>query len=294
MASDARKSGGETADGGRGRPQGEASEARARRKIKRSRTSSPSASRPSSSSGTASASWTTRRRAGGCSPSGRTFLFAALWWLLYPSWPVPTTYFPGLLGYDQRAAVEAGPDHGRGGAGAAGAGGRHGPRGADHGRPGAVELCPGRRADGFQRELRPVPRARRRRAGLLPDAGRRRVAVGRPTRRHRAHDHPRHSQRRRPGPRLADAAVRRRPDPHPRADRRRRRRTCCSLAGQHDADAEAAARGQPVFAENCAACHGESGAGMPRDGCPGCRTRSGSTAPRTSDRWPRSRTRATA
>ena len=200
--------------------------------------------------------------------------------------------FPRSSGLRSARRGRGGPDHGRGAAGAAGAGGRHGPPGADHGRPGALELCPGRGADGFQRELRPVPRARRRRAGLLPDAGRRRLAVGRPTRRHRVHDHQRHSQRRRRGPRSGDAAVRRRPDPDPGAGRRCRD-YIRSLAGQ-DADAEAAARGQPVFAENCAACHGENGAGMPEMGRRACGMRSGSMAPRRRSRWPRSGTRATA
>ena len=67
-----------------------------------------------------------------------------------------------------------------------------------------------------------------------------------------------------------------------------------SLAGQ-DADAEAAARGQPVFAENCAACHGENGAGMPEMGAPSLRDAIwlyGATSGRS--RWPRSGTRATA
>ena len=33
------------------------------------------------------------------------FLFAVVWWVLYPSWPGTRSYFPGLLGYDQRAVV---------------------------------------------------------------------------------------------------------------------------------------------------------------------------------------------
>lgn len=35
-----------------------------------------------------------------------SFLFAILWWILYPSWPGTRSYFPGLLGYDQRVEVE--------------------------------------------------------------------------------------------------------------------------------------------------------------------------------------------
>jgi cytochrome c oxidase cbb3-type subunit 3 len=33
------------------------------------------------------------------------FIFAAIWWVLYPSWPFFKTYFPGVLGYDQREDV---------------------------------------------------------------------------------------------------------------------------------------------------------------------------------------------
>jgi len=34
-----------------------------------------------------------------------SFVFAVAWWVLYPSWPGTRSYFPGLLGYDQRAVV---------------------------------------------------------------------------------------------------------------------------------------------------------------------------------------------
>jgi cytochrome c oxidase cbb3-type subunit 3 len=34
------------------------------------------------------------------------FLFAILWWILYPSWPGLNGYFPGLLGYQQRVEVK--------------------------------------------------------------------------------------------------------------------------------------------------------------------------------------------
>jgi cytochrome c oxidase cbb3-type subunit 3 len=36
-----------------------------------------------------------------------TIAFAVLWWLLYPSWPGLRGYFPGLLGYQQRVEVGA-------------------------------------------------------------------------------------------------------------------------------------------------------------------------------------------
>jgi cytochrome c oxidase cbb3-type subunit 3 len=33
------------------------------------------------------------------------FIFAVVWWVLYPSWPFFNTYSPGILGYDQREDV---------------------------------------------------------------------------------------------------------------------------------------------------------------------------------------------
>ena len=33
------------------------------------------------------------------------FIFSIVWWVLYPSWPGIRTYFPGLLGSDQRTVV---------------------------------------------------------------------------------------------------------------------------------------------------------------------------------------------
>jgi cytochrome c oxidase cbb3-type subunit 3 len=35
-----------------------------------------------------------------------TFVFAIVWWVLYPSWPGITGYFPGLLNYQQRVEVK--------------------------------------------------------------------------------------------------------------------------------------------------------------------------------------------
>jgi cytochrome c oxidase cbb3-type subunit 3 len=36
-----------------------------------------------------------------------TIVFAVLWWFLYPSWPWVNSYFPGVLGYSQRQALDA-------------------------------------------------------------------------------------------------------------------------------------------------------------------------------------------
>jgi cytochrome c oxidase cbb3-type subunit 3 len=36
-----------------------------------------------------------------------SIVFAVLWWFLYPSWPWVNSYFPGVLGYSQRQALDA-------------------------------------------------------------------------------------------------------------------------------------------------------------------------------------------
>ena len=41
-----------------------------------------------------------------------------------------------------------------------------------------------------------------------------------------------------------------------------------SLSGKQSGTAEARARGKTIFAENCAACHGDDGKGMPEQGAP--------------------------
>src|SRR3712207_5856816 len=35
-----------------------------------------------------------------------SFIVAVIFWILYPSWPFFKTYFPGILGYEQRQDVE--------------------------------------------------------------------------------------------------------------------------------------------------------------------------------------------
>lgn len=35
-----------------------------------------------------------------------SFIFAVIWWVLYPSWPFFKTYWPGILGYEQREDVQ--------------------------------------------------------------------------------------------------------------------------------------------------------------------------------------------
>jgi cytochrome c oxidase cbb3-type subunit 3 len=259
----------EAAESGRGLPQGEAAEARARRKIKRVQ-DELAFGRPSEQ-----LEWDSIRKLDYPPPRWwvltfwGTFLFAALWWLLYPSWPVFTTYFPGLLGYDQRAAVEE-----------------------------ELMTAEARRARLMQ-ALATVPLEQIAADQELLSY----TLVGGRTAFNencaQCHGLGGAGQGFFPtladddwlwGGRLEDIAFtithgirnggdQARDSEMPRfgADQLLTREQVTdtveyvrSLAGQ-DADAAAAARGQPLFAENCAACHGEDGAGMPEMGAPSLR-----------------------
>ncbi len=269
MASDARKSGGEAPEGGRGRPQGEASEARARRKIKQVQ------DELAFGGPAEQLEWDSIRKLDYPPPRWwvltfwGTFLFAALWWLLYPSWPVFTTYFPGLLGYDQRAAVEQDlitAEAGRARLAQAVATVPLEQITADQellsyalvgGRTAFNENCAqchglGGAGQGFFPTLADDEWLW---GGRLDDIA---FTITHGIR--NGGDEARDSEMPRFG---ADQILTREQVTDVVAYLR-------SLAGQN-ADAEAAARGQPVFAENCAACHGENGAGMPEMGAPSLR-----------------------
>ena len=112
--------------------------------------------------------------------------------------------------------------------------------------------------------------ARRRRPGLLPDARRRRLALGRHARGRSSTPSPTASATAATrGPRLSRCRLRRRPDPDPR----RRSATSPSYVLSLSGRARTRRRRRPsaaqaLFAENCVACHGEGGAGMPELGAP--------------------------
>ena len=196
-----------------------------------------------------------------------TIVWAVGYWVVYPAWPTLNGYTKGMLGYSQRATVA---DEVKAAAGRARRPARPARRRtarADQARAGAAALCHGRRGGCVPGQLRAVPRPRR--AGLrrLSQPQRRRLALGR-------HDrgHPQDHQRRR------RARTRR-----TRAPRRCRATgsTSCSRTPQiadvaeyvlslsgKSSDPAAVARGQKVFADQCANCHGPDGKGKQDQGAP--------------------------
>ncbi len=121
--------------------------------------------------------------------------FAVVWWVLYPSWPWVHTYFPGILGYSQRKALDERM------AEAAAARGAITKRLADASLAqiaGDQELSADRlrrRPGGVQRQLRALSRPGRRGPGPLPEPGRRLLALGRQPRCDPDHDQVRHPER---------------------------------------------------------------------------------------------------
>ena len=108
-----------------------------------------------------------------------TIVFSVVWWILFPSWPWTSGYLPGLIGGNQRLDFERRYDAARVAQAqwtdqiaAPGCGG-------DSGQSGAGAVRHRRRREGLQDQLRALPRPGRRRPGLLPDAGRRRLDLGR-------------------------------------------------------------------------------------------------------------------
>ncbi len=63
---------------------------------------------PRGMSGTASVSSIRRCRAGGCILFYATIVFAVVYWVLYPAWPLASGYTPGVLGYTNRIAGRRG------------------------------------------------------------------------------------------------------------------------------------------------------------------------------------------
>jgi cytochrome c oxidase cbb3-type subunit 3 len=196
------------------------------------------------------------------------FVFAVLWWALYPSWPGTRTYFPGLLGSDQRAAVAEQIQA------------AEARRAEASARIGALENLEEARADPdllhyavtaggvvFANNCAPCHGLGGAGQGFFPsladdewlwggtlDAIQYTVAHG-----------VRNGQ---------DAEARDSQMPRFGADQILTREQVqdvsehvLSLSG-HAGDQEAAARGEAVFAENCVACHGERGEGNQDTGAP--------------------------
>jgi cytochrome c oxidase cbb3-type subunit 3 len=269
MSSGERKSDDKAAESERSRPRGETPEARAKRQIKKVQ-DELAFGRPSEQ-----LEWDSIRKLDYPPPRWwvltfwGTFLFAALWWLLYPSWPVFTTYFPGLLGYDQRAAVEEElmtAEAGRARLAETVAAVPLEQIAADQkllsyalvgGRAAFNENCAqchalGGAGQGFFPTLADDDWLW---GGRLEDIS---FTITHGIR--SGGDQARDSKM----PRFGADQILSREQVTDVVEYVR------SLAGQ-GADAEAAARGQATFGENCAACHGEDGAGIPDMGAPSLR-----------------------
>lgn len=218
------------------------------------------------------------------------FLFAALWWVLYPSWPGVSGYFPGLLNFQQRVEVKKQIDAAEGAraeyartigsetleqlradpqhlayATAAGrvafnnncaqchalggAGQGFFPTLADDdwiwgGTPEAIEhtIAHGVRNGGEEARDSQMPR-------FGADQILTRAQIG---------DVADYLLSLSGGGTAAGAAPAAHADGHGGG----------AAAAARPADAEAAARGEAIFAENCVACHGEGGTGSPEVGAP--------------------------
>ncbi len=121
-----------------------------------------------------------------------TILFAIVYWVLYPAWPLVTGFSHGVLGFSsrgqvaediqaiqaQRAQTEAGLDKAS--------------VDGDRRRQEAAEPGVGSRQGGVRRKLLALPRFGRPGRQRLPQPHQRRLAVGRHARRHPDDDHARH------------------------------------------------------------------------------------------------------
>ena len=208
-----------------------------------------------------------------------TIVWSIGYWIVYPSWPLVTLLHQRLFDWHSREAVvsdldalkaQRGPMVGQLAAASLQEIAR---------RPAAPGICARAGPAGLRRELRAVPRRRRRRRQGLSEPERRRLALGRQARRHRPDHPPRRPLRRRQGrqgavmPAFGRDGILKRADIENVADYVR------SLAGLPvDPKADLAA-GKKVFADSCVTCHGADGKGNRELGAPNLTDASGSTAP---------------
>ena len=194
-----------------------------------------------------------------------TIVWSVGYWIVYPAWPLVTTYTQGTFDWNSRSAVAAD-------LAAINAARRRWrslplPRRGDLRRSETAGVRAGARPPRLRRQLRALSRRRRRRCEGLSQPERRRLAVGRQARRYRDHHPPRRPFDRPQGPSGRMPAFGRdsmlqRPDIVAVADYVR------SLAGLPVAPMANLARGKKLFADNCAACHGDDGKGNRELGAP--------------------------
>ena len=197
----------------------------------------------------------------------RTIVWAIGYWIVYPAWPLVSSYTTGLLGWHSRAAVVTdldalkalrAPMTPRLTATAL----------ADIKSDQALAdftLCAG--PFGIPRELRALSRRRRRRRQGLSEPERQRLAVGRHARGDPAYDRVRHPLRPPEIAREPDAGLRQGRNAQARGDRQ-----CRELRARDRQPADTARRRprrrQKGYADNCAVCHGQEGKGNKELGSP--------------------------
>ena len=147
-------------------------------------------------------------------------------------------------------------------------GARRGAAGGDREGSRLAGAGPRPRQDGVRRQLRAMPRQRRRRRQGLSQPERRRMAVGRQPRPDHADDPVRRPFRASEDPRERHAGLRQggRPQEGPDRDRRQLRPVACRACRR--APGYDAAAGAKIFADNCTSCHGDNGKGNQELGAP--------------------------
>ena len=108
-----------------------------------------------------------------------THVWALLWWILMPTWPLVTTYTKGILGTDQRKIVEQDLGRSPGRASGLDEGHRNVELRGDPGQRGPDEGRPDDRPPALRRQLRRLPRGRREGPRQLSRPDGRRLALGR-------------------------------------------------------------------------------------------------------------------
>ena len=197
-----------------------------------------------------------------------TIVWSIGYWIVYPSWPLVSSYTTGMFNWHSRERVVADLEALKA---QRGADGRQACRRLARRRSTAdPQLLDFARAQGRPPSATTarLPRRRRRRRQGLSQPQRRRMALGRQARRHRTDHPPRHplGDAKRPPGQHAGLRARR----HAQARRHRGGRRLRALARRPAGRRRRpiSPRGKKVFADNCAACHGDDGKGKRELGAP--------------------------
>ena len=197
-----------------------------------------------------------------------TIVWAIGYWIVYPAWPLVSSYTNGVFDWHTRSAVAAE---------LAELQQQRGPMMTKlasaslqeiESKPELLDFARalGRRA--FADNCAPCHGAGGGGAKGYPNLDRQRMAVGRHARRYLADDHARRALRRRCRPSGLDAGFR--PRRHAQAGSRFRRSPtmCARCPGLSTAPGADLTHGAKIFADNCAVCHGPEGKGNRELGAP--------------------------